>query len=218
MNRTGRAGWIFGVVALVVGVAAGPRAAAAEPAVDAMVITGIDKDLTAVGRLLAGGMYGFGKFAPEAHIGFDGFLRIDPEKGIAARSFSLDIGARYGFTSDRFTGPYVSGGASYGFFILKPHERKVVDSPEVCASANLPPPNQDDCTFRIDRNIAARLGFGYGFASGKKTTVGVRVDVHYWLLSLNDFEGVPGAPVPSMVERPQDTWSVLVGLEFMRWQ
>lgn len=211
--------WILGVVAAIGGVAAGPRAASAEPAVDALVITGIDQDLTAVGRLLAGGMYGFGKFAPEAHIGFDGFLRIDSDKGIAARSFSIDVGARYGFTSERFVGPYVTGGASYGFFILKPHERKVVDAPEVCASANLPAgPGEDDCTFRINRNIGTRLGFGYGFASGKKTTVGVRLDIHYWLLSLSDFENLPGAPVPSMVERPQDSWSFLIGLEFMRWR
>lgn len=197
------------------------RGADAQPAIDASVIAGVDEDLTAVGRLSVGGFWGFGKFAPEAHIGLDGFLRIDSSQGIAARSFNLiDIGARYGFLSDHFVGPFVSAGGGFGLFTGKPHERKIKGDMELCASANLPSEQpQDECTYRINKHLNARLGFGYGFRSGKKTTVAVRVDVHYWLLSLNDFDPTDtGAPVPSMVSRPQDVWSVLVGLEFMRWR
>jgi hypothetical protein len=201
--------------------ATAPRAAHAQPAVDAAVLSGIDKDSTAIIRLVAGGMWGFGRFAPEAHIGVDGFLRIDSAKGIAARSFNLiDLGARYGFQSDRFVGPYVTLGGGFGLFTGRPHERKVVGEAEVCESANIPEGEpQDACSYQIDKNINARVGFGWGFRSGPKTTVGVRLDVHYWLLSLSDYDpGRTGSPVPSEVPRPQQTFSVLIGLEFMRWK
>ena len=73
--------------------------------------------------------------------------------------------------------------------------------------------------YQIDKNLNARLGFGWGFRSGPKTTVGVRLDLHYWLLSLSDYDpDRTGSPVPSMVPRPQQTFSVLIGLEFMRWK
>jgi len=195
--------------------------AAAQPAVDAGVISGVDQDTTAVVRLIAGGLWGFGRFAPEAHVGVDGFLRINGAHGISARSFNLiDLGARYGFKSDRFVGPYVTVGGGFGLFTGKPHERKVSGEPETCASADIPAGQPDDqCSFRIDKNLNARLGLGWGFASGAKTTVGVRLDIHYWLLSVSDFEDQPaGAPIPSQIPRPQSSISVLVGLEFMRWR
>jgi hypothetical protein len=197
------------------------REAAAQPAVDAAVLSGIDKDTTAIGRLLAGGIWSLGKFAPEAHIGFDGFLRINKDKGIAARQFSLiNLGARYAFTSDRFVGPYLSIGGGFGIFTGKPHERKVEGDAVVCESANIPDSQpQDQCVYRINKSVNGRIGFGYGFQSGKKTTVAARVDFHMWMLSLNDFEDQPnGAPVPNMVDRPVTTWTLTVGLEFMRWQ
>lgn len=195
---------------------AGEREARAQPALDAAVVFGVDEDLTAVGRLLAGGIWSFGKFAPEAHIGFDGFLPIKSSAGVTARSFSLiNLGARYGFLSDRFDGPFVSGGGGFGLFTGKPHERQLDDDP-ACEVAR---PPSDNCVYRIDKNLNARLGFGWGFQSSKNTTVAARIDLHYWLFSLNDFEDQPdGSPVPNMVDRPQASWSVLVGLEFMRWQ
>lgn len=201
--------------------AAAGRPAAAQPAVDAAVLGGVDRDTSAVIRLVAGGMWTLGRFAPEAHIGVDGFLRIDADRGIAARSFNLiDLGARYGFQSDRFLGPYVTLGGGFGLFTGKPHERKVVDAPDVCESASIPEDQpQDACSYQIDKNINARLGLGWGFPSGPKTTVGVRLDVHYWLLSLSDYDrNRSGDPIPGMVPRPQQTFSVLIGLEFMRWK
>ena len=206
-------------IAGVVGVSA-PRTATAQPAIDAAVLTGVDQDTTAIGRLMAGGIWALGRFAPEAHVGVDGFLRIDSAKGIAARQLSLlNLGARYAFTSDRFIGPYVSVGGGFGIFTGKPHERKINGDANLCASARIPPEQpQDNCIYRIDKSVNARVGFGYGFASGKHTTVAARIDVHYWAFSLNDFEDQPsGAPVPNMVSRPQSTWSISVGLEFMRW-
>ena len=200
--------------ALGLGVAA-PRAAAG-PVLDASVFAGVDQDVTAIGRAFAGGMWVLGRFAPEAHLGFDGFLRLNGDAGVAARSFTLlDLGVRYAFTSDRFTGPFASVGGSFGLFTGKPHERKISDEPEVCMSA---PGSPDDCAFRIDKNAALRFGLGYGFASSDNATVAVRLDVNYWVFSVNDFEDqAPGAPVPRDIPRPQDTVSVMLGLEFMRW-
>ncbi len=202
-------------------VAGAPRSAAAQPALDAAVLGGIDRDTTAVIRLIGGGMWVLGRFAPEAHVGVDGFLRIAADKGISARSFNLiDLGARYGIQSERFIGPYVTAGGGFGLFTGKPHERKVVGEPEVCESADIPEGQpQDACAYQIDKNLNARLGFGWGFSSGPKTTVGIRLDIHYWLLSLSDYDrNRSGDPVPGMVPRPQQAFSVLIGLEFMRWR
>lgn len=191
------------------------REAAAQPALDTAVIVGVDGDLTAIGRLLAGGIWQFGQFAPEAHIGFDGFLPIDSDAGITARSISLiNVGARYAFLDDNFVGPFVTAGGGFGLFTGKPHERQLSDA-EVCSAAR---PPSENCAYLIDKNINGRLGFGWGFETSSQTTVAARLDVHYWMFSLNDFEDQPnGAPIPNMVERPQATWSVLIGLEFMHW-
>lgn len=202
-------------------VAGAGRPAAAQPAIDAAVMAGVDPDATVVVRLMGGGMWVLGRFAPEAHIGVDGFLRSAADKGISARAFNLiDLGARYGILSERFIGPYVTVGGGFGLFTGKPHERKVVDAPDVCESADIPEGQpQDACAYQIDKNISARFGIGWGFRSGPKTTVGVRLDVHYWLLSLSDYDPTRmGEPIPGMVPRPQQTFSVLIGLEFMRWQ
>ena len=195
--------------------------AEAQPAVDAAIIAGVDQDTTAIARLYAGGFWAFGKIAPEVHVGFDGFLRIDTSQGIAARSFNLiDVGVRYGFKSDHFVGPYVSTGANFGLFTGKPHERKVTDDEELCSTADIPDGQPtDECVFRIDKNASFRLGFGWGFASSSKTTVGVRIDLNYWLFSVSDYDDQsPGAPIPREIARPQDSWALMVGLEFMRWR
>ncbi len=208
-----------GVCAVLV---SAPHRAAAQPAVDASVVGGVDTDMSAIARLSAGGLWAFGKFAPEAHIGLDGFLRIDTSQGIAARSFDLiDVGMRYGFLSSRFVGPFVTAGGSFGLFTGKPHERKLADDPEVCAAA---PDNADgtpatDCVYRIDKNLVGRFGLGWGFPSGAKTTVAVRVDVNYWWLSLSDYDPKYGdAANPNLVPRPQATWTFMVGLEFIRFR
>jgi len=195
--------------------------AQAEPVLDAAIIAGVDQDMTAIGRLVAGGFWDFGRVAPEVHIGLDGFLPLTADKGIAARSFSaIDVGARYGIMSERYFGAYLSGGVGFGLFWGKPHERKVDGDEELCASANIPPEqDQDQCAFRINRNANVRLGFGWGFASGKKTTVGARIDIGYWMFSVNDYEDQPsGAPVPRLIPRPQAAWTLMLGLEFMRWK
>jgi len=195
--------------------------AQAEPVLNAAVYAGVDQDYTAIGRMVAGGFWTFGAFAPEVHVGLDGFLPLTSSKGIAARSLNaIDIGARYGFQNDHMFGPYLSAGAGFGFFWGKPHERKVDGEPEICATATIPEgEDPDQCAFRIDKNLNFRFGFGWGFATSEKTTVGARIDLGYWLYSPQDYEDQPvGAPVPRQIPRPQDAWSIMVGLEFMRWQ
>ena len=189
--------------------------ARAEPAVDAFVVVGIDQDTTAIGRVLGGVMYGFGKFAVAGHVGFEGFLRIDTSKGIAARSLPVvDFDLHYGITSPDFVGPTVNLGASFGWFSGKPHERKVVDDPDTCATAA----EMNDCTFRIDKDASFRVGLGWGFRQSKETTVAVRLDFTYWMFSVSPFEQQPvGAPIPREIPRPQDSYSVLIGLEFIHW-
>ncbi len=200
------------------------RVASADPAVNAQVSAGADQESTVIGRLFAGIVYGLPmhkKLAVEGHLAADVFLRSSGKQGIAARGFTLlDLGARYGIQSDRFVGPYVAVGGSYGVFTGKPHERKVINDAATCASANIPADQpQDECAFLINKNIAARFGLGWGFASGKKTTVGVRLDVTYWRFSVNDYEDQsPGTPIPRQIPRPQDGVSVMLGLEFLRWK
>jgi hypothetical protein len=47
----------------------------------------------------------------------------------------------------------------------------------------------------------------------------VRLDLTYFMFNVADGEDQPGgAPRPiSDVPRPQDTFAVLIGLEFLRW-
>ena len=201
------------------------RDARAEGAIDGIVVLGVDQDVSGIGRLIAGGLYtlekiGLRNAAVEAHIGLDAFLRINSDKGVTARSLNLlDVGIRYGLTKQRFVGPYLAAGGNFGIFVAAPHERKIQGDMELCASAMIDEDQpQDECTYRIDKSVSARFGLGWGFRSGKKTTVGIRLDFTYWLFSLNDFEDQPkGAPIPRRVERPQSSYSFLVGFEFMRW-
>jgi len=205
--------------ALVLAAVGGAGAARAEitPVLDAHVSTGVNAGSTVLGRLMAGGMLLFDdvRFAVDAHLSFEGFLRLRENEGVLARSFGLlNLGARYAFQDARFQGPYVAAGAGFGLFAGDPKERKVVDDESVCGTA----PTSPSCTFGIERNINGRLGFGWGFGSGEHTTVGVRLDVMYWWFSLADNEDqLAGAPNVYEVPRPVDTFTVMLGLEFMRW-
>jgi hypothetical protein len=197
------------------------RRAQAEPVLDASIVSGIDQDLTVIYRLVAGGFWSFGRFAPEAHIGFDGFLPLTSDAGITALSANvLDVGARYGLMSDHMFGAYLTAGAGFGMFFKQPTERKVDGAPDICESASIPEGDDpDQCAFEIDKNMNFRFGFGWGFAASKKATVGLRFDIGYWLLSVKDYEEQPaGAPIPRQIPRPQDAWSFMIGLEFMRWK
>jgi hypothetical protein len=206
--------------ALAVGLslwAARPASAGPSLALDAHISSGVEQDLTVIGRLMAGGMLVFdpARFAIDAHLSFEGFLRVANDKGMSARSFGVgNLGFRYGFRNERFHGPYVAAGGGFGLISGKPRERKLADDTATCENAN---PPDDQCTFEIDKHVNGRLGFGWGFASGKRTTVGVRVDLMYWLFSVAE-EQESGSPPARFVERPQDAWSVMIGLEFMRWR
>jgi hypothetical protein len=215
---------LVGLVAGLVLQLQAPREASAEPALSALIMGGVDQDTTAIGRLIAGAIYGLPfhkKLAVEGHVATEVFLRIDNAKGISAKGLTLlDLGFRYGIKNDRFVGPYVTAGGSFGIFIGKPHERRVDGEAETCASANIPADQpQDRCTFSIDKNLMGRLGFGWGFRNGKKTTVGIRLDLTYMRFSLNDYDpDKPNAPIPRHIPRPQDSFAVMLGLEFLRWR
>ena len=186
------------------------------PAFDAMVVSGVDQDISAVARLIAGGFLGWGRFALEAHLAFEGFLRVDNSKGVSGRSVGLDLGTRFGLTSrPNFQGPFLSLGGSFGLYSGKPRERKLADEMEVCRGFDSPE-DPGSCAFDIDKNITGRFGFGYGFAASEKTTVAARLDFTYWLFSV-DGEQSGGSVPAARVEKPQASYTILVGLEFMRW-
>ena len=171
-------------------------------------LLGVDQQLSGILRMSGGGLLSWEKFALEAHVGIDGFLRVDSEQGLSARSFTLiDLGARYG-ANYRFIGPFVSGGASFGIFTGKPRERRLSDDDETCGGG--------DCAFNIDKNLAARVAFGYGFRTTEKSTVAFRLEVQGWLLSVDDEQEI-GSPLAIDVARPQTAIAVMLGLEFMRW-
>lgn len=180
-------------------------------ALDAMVIAGAEQDLSAVARMMVGGLLGWGRFAFEGHLGVDGFLRVDSDRGVQGNAFALDLGARYGF-ADRFVGPFVSGGGSFGLFLGRPRERRLSDDPDTCAGFA-----GNDCAFRIDKSLTGRLGFGYGFEASEKTTVAVRLEAQYWLFSV-DGEQDAGSPPAALVEKPQSSIAFMLGLEFMRFK
>jgi tetratricopeptide (TPR) repeat protein len=180
-------------------------------ALDGLLIAGIDQDVTALARFMPGGMLGWGRFALEGHLSFEGFLRISNDKGVSARSVSLDLGARYGFTSNRFVGPFVSGGAGFGLFGGEPRERKLDGDMATCDRFE-----GGDCAFAVDKNISTRLGFGYGFEANRETTVAVRLDAMYWFFSV-DNEQEMGAPAAGEVDKPQTAMALLLGLEFLHW-
>jgi tetratricopeptide (TPR) repeat protein len=186
------------------------------PAFNAMVVSGVDQDISAVARLVAGGFLGWGRFALEGHLTFEGFLRVDNTKGVSGRSVGLDLGTRIGLGSDiNFRGPFLSVGGSFGLYSGKPRERKLADAMETCMGFDSPDA-PGTCAFDIDKNITGRAGFGYGFAASDKTTVAARLDFTYWLFSVDGSQSAGSVPA-ARVDKPQQSYSILVGLEFMRW-
>ncbi len=179
-------------------------------ALNAILMIGADQQVTVVGRLMAGGMLRFGKFAPEAHLAFEGFFRAQDDRGTQGRSFSLDAGARYSLGTEQVVGPFVGFGAGFGFFLGSPREINLKDDSTSCSGQ---PGN--DCTIDVDKQISGRIGFGYGFKSGDKATVAIRIDVGTWWYSVDKTQDL--VPV-GQIELPQIAHSVLVGIEFMRWR
>lgn len=180
-------------------------------ALDGLLIAGVDQDASALARFMPGGMLGWGRFAIEGHLSFEGFLRISNDKGVSARSVSLDLGARYGFKSARFIGPFVSAGGGFGLFGGEPRDRKLDGDMASCEGFD-----GNQCAFSIDKNISTRLGLGYGFQAASDTTVAVRLDGMYWLFSV-DGEQDAGAPPAGQVDKPQTALAVMLGLEFLHW-
>ena len=172
------------------------------------ILAGADQQLSGILRFSGGGMLSWEKFAVEAKVGIDGFLRVDQDQGTQARSFTLlDVGARYGLKY-RYIGPFVSGGASFGVFSGNPRERKLVNDQGSCGGG--------DCTLDIDKSISTRLAFGYGFRATDKSTVALRIEAQGWFFSVDDEQSI-GNPNANDIEKPQTSLAVMVGLEFMRW-
>ncbi len=172
------------------------------------ILAGADQQLSGILRFSGGGMLSWEKFALEARVGIDGFLRIDQDQGIQGRSFTLiDVGARYGMNY-RYIGPFVSGGASFGLFSGSPRERKLIDDADTCGGG--------DCSFDMDKNIATRLAFGYGFKATDKSTVALRIEAQTWLFSVDSEQSISN-PNANDVSKPQTAVALMFGLEFMRW-
>ncbi len=172
------------------------------------LLAGADQQLSGILRFSGGGMLSWEKFAIEGRVGIDGFLRVDQDQGIQARSFTLiDLGARYGMNY-RYIGPFVSGGATFGLFSGNPRERKLVDDADTCGGG--------DCAFDMDKNISGRLAFGYGFKATDKSTVALRLEAQTWFFSVDENQSI-GNPNANDVSKPQTAIAVMLGLEFMRW-
>ena len=172
------------------------------------ILAGADQDVSGIIRFNGGGMLSWEKFALEARVGIDGFLRVDQDKGVQGRSFTLiDLGARYG-ANYRYVGPFVSGGASFGLFSGSPRERKLVNNDKVCGGG--------DCSFDMDMNIATRLAFGYGFRATDKSTVALRIEAQTWFFSADSEQSI-GNPAAVDIKGPHPSVAIMLGLEFMRW-
>lgn len=181
-------------------------------ALDGLVVAGVDQDTSALARLMPGALMQFGRFALEAHLSFEAFLRIQGDKGVSGRAVAAELGARYAFRSARFTGPFASAGAGFGFFNGKPRERKLVDDMATCEGFDSA--EEGACAFDVDRNISTRAGLGWGFEASKKTTVALRLDAMMWFFSVDGEQ--PTVPAGA-VEKPQRSIAVVFGLEFLHW-
>ncbi len=172
------------------------------------LMVGADQQVSGIIRVSGGGLLSWENFGFEGKVGIDGFLQVDQEQGVQARSFTLiDLGVRYGLKY-RYMGPFVSGGASFGLFSGNPRERKLKNDSGSCGGGN--------CTIDLDKNIVGRLGFGYGFRATEKSTVALRLDVQGWFFSVDENQGT-GKPHALDIEKPQTAIAVMLGLEFMRW-
>ena len=178
----------------------------------AMVSGGMDDKLTAIGRVFAGGMMVFGRLAPELHLALDGFARTRDDQGTQALSISIaDIGVRYAFQDERFTGGFGTFGLGYGIFVGGSNQIDLVDDTDTCAGF---PGN--DCSFDVDKLLTGRLGFGWGFKTGEDMTMVVRLDLTAWWYSVA-LEQPAGNPTTDEVKKPHIALSLLLGLELLRW-
>ncbi len=185
-------------------------------AIDGMIVAGLDQDMSIAARFIAGGMAGWKYFGLEAHLAFENFFPLSDEVGTSGRSLTiLDLGFRVGKGAKNYQGIFASAGGGFGLFGGNPRERRLKDDPEVCAGFG-DPNTPNSCKFDIDKNITGRFGLGYGFAASKLTTVAARLDFTYWLLSVDGEQSQENVPA-TLVSKPQQGFSVLVGLEFMRW-
>jgi len=172
------------------------------------LLVGSDQALTGVIRMSGGALLSWEKFAVDAKLGIDGFLRIDNDQGTRGKSFPvLDIGARYGLNY-RFVGPFFSGGASFGLMNGKPRDRKLKNDEATCGGGN--------CAFAIDKTITTRVGLGYGFRATETSTVALKLELQAWFFSVDENQGPGSVPAPS-VEKPQNSLAIMFGLEFLRW-
>jgi hypothetical protein len=181
-------------------------------ALGGMVSAGLDDKLSAIGRLSAGGMMVFGRLAPELHLALDGFARTSDDEGTQALSISIaDIGVRYAFQDDRFTGAFGTFGLGYGLFVGGSNQINLSDDTETCASF---PGNA--CSFEVDKLLTGRLGFGWGFGMGEDMTMAARLDVTAWWYSAA-LEQPAGSPSHDDIKKPHIALSLLLGLELLRW-
>ena len=195
-----------------------PRAANADirAGLNVQISAGSEPDTTAIGRALLGGMVLFepARLALSAHLSADAFIQASNDKGVRGTSIGLiNLGARYAFLDQRFVGPYIDAGWGFGF-LTGDTVRGVKDDPGTCDSQRS---GEADCTIDLNRQMNARFGLGWGFDPLESITVGVRLDVVYWMFSLDDTEATTDGPIARFVDRPQDTVAIMLGIEVLRF-
>lgn len=193
-----------------------PASADTKFGLNAQLSAGSESEATAIGRALLGGVVLFEdvRLALSAQFSADAFIQGSGGQGIRGTSLGvINLGARYAFVDPAFVGPYIDAGWGYGL-LFGDTVLEFEDDPDVCGSQISGSP---DCSVPINRQMNAKVGFGWGFKPLDEITVGVRLDVVYWIFSLEDSDPNTEGPIARFVDRPQDTVAIMLGIEVLRF-
>lgn len=180
----------------------GGSAAARDVAVGAAFQEGMSTDVSGIHRANLGGALGFGR------VGIDAAIQLeiwDPYKtgdvGTKIQAAGVNLGARIAITDQpRFRGPFVAIGAGY-LRLRQDYSQKRVN--ELFGVADIGP-----------NAFGFRGGVGFGFATTKRVTIAVRLDVNYWLI--DEGEGMNGFPA-EYADESTNALSFMLVLEMLRF-